>query len=177
MMQSRMYNDNYLKEKRAQKSQNYQQIIQILFKKTGNDIYYRFSELKKTLFDACKNEYIKYIDLLTRKTVEKDGLVYVLDEQNQTAGVYNVNSTEEEILIPKSVFYESKEFIVTAIIENSFYYKNKVKSVKFAEDSKLRYIDKNSFSYCSIERITIPSTVNFIGQMTFFHCDKLKSVT
>lgn len=73
---------NSLKEKRAQKSQNYQQIIQILFKKTGNDIYYRFSELKKTLFDACKNEYIKYIDLLTRKTVEKDGLVYVLDEQN-----------------------------------------------------------------------------------------------
>lgn len=43
----------------------------------------------------------------------------------------------------------------------------KLKSIEFSKDSELLVIDKSAFSYSSIERITIPSSVCQIGEFAF----------
>ena len=61
------------------------------------------------------------------------------------------------VTIPRSFNYESKEYIVTSILEGAFS-RSRIKSIDFESDSGLQIIYKGAFAYSFIETIGLPSS-------------------
>lgn len=59
-----------------------------------------------------------------------------MNEKEGTAGVFKSRSEEKTVMIPRSIEYESKEFIVTRIHKNSFE-NSEIESIEFPDDSEL----------------------------------------
>lgn len=75
-------------------------------------------------------------------TIELDGIVYLVNGEDKTAKITCCKSLETEtIIIPRSITYESTEFIILSILEKSFY-KSPIKSIQFPNDSMLQTIEK-----------------------------------
>ena len=95
--------------------------------------------------------------------------VFPLDSQFRLIGegAFKYSSLIEFITIPSNV---------TEICDNAFYGCSKLRSVVFAEDSKLRSIGQYAFKDTSIETITIPPLITEIREYTFCQCTNLRSV-
>ena len=90
-------------------------------------------------------------------------------------GVIGSNLVNDEIIIPRSIRYESTEYIVTSIVERAFY-KSDIKLIKFPTDSEIQIFEKESFSYSQIEKIKIPPHLKIIGESSFFRCIRLYKI-
>ncbi len=139
-------------------------------------------------------------DNLDEGKVEKDGIYYVLDEEKKEASVTFKNihyaSYKGEVTIPatitigdktyqvveigKDAFYESENLTSIAIganiktIQPAFYSCVRLKTVKFAQDSKLETIEKMAFQFCvSMESIELPEGLKKIDENAFNGCDEL----
>ena len=97
---------------------------------------------------------------------------YSKNEEETTAGVIGYQSSATEIIIPRSINHESKEYIVTSISVGAFYY-SYIRSVSFEPNSELRAIEKDAFSYSNLARIQIPSHVRQIYEHAFLCCKQL----
>lgn len=155
---------------------NYQQIIHLLFNKNVIDSSSEFLNIKSELLNSCKKGNVKMVDLLTRKKVNINGLSFVLNEEEMTAGVFRNINAEGNIFIPYSIQYESHEFIVTDIFENAFKNSSIIKSIQFPENSQIITIEKNAFANSSLERISIPQQVTVIFEGCFNCCFNLQKV-
>lgn len=151
----------------TQKADKYQQIIHHLFNSKGIYSNSKFFEIKNELFNKCYNEKILHVDLLTRELFEKDGLLYALDENEKKAGVFRNVSAKGDIFIPKSITYNSEEFLIIQIFDESFVNDQNINFIQFPENSKLIIIDKHVFSFSSIEKICFSSHVIEIGISAF----------
>lgn len=80
---------------------------------------------------------------------------------------------KNEVIIPRSIEYESKEFIVTTIHENAFKNTNKIESIEFPQDSKLSIIEEYAFMNSSLKKISIPASV---VQLTEGWCGRLSKL-
>lgn len=159
-----------------QKTKEHHQIYSFLFNNNGIDSHERFMQVKDELFVACQNEDVKLVDLLTRREVQQDGLSFALDDKELTAGVFRNISASGDIIIPRSVNYESSEYLVSTIYEKAFKECQTIKSVKFPENSELHLIEKDAFSNSSIENILVPPSVNKIEEGAFINCQNLSNV-
>ncbi len=82
---------------------------------------------------------------------------------------FNNDQQLTEVNIPASV---------TTIDKYAFYYCQALKTVTFAEGSKLTAIEDSTFAYCkSLTEITIPKSVTKVGECAFYACSALKSAT
>ena len=110
-------------------------------------------------------------------SVDHDNIIYSLNIEDKTASVvgYKQDSNIDNIIIPNSITYESVEYTVTILSENSFS-QSSIVSIQFAKGSQLRIIEKKAFFKSSIESITIPSKVTEIQDEAFMYCFKLKRV-
>ncbi|KAK8847853.1 hypothetical protein M9Y10_018888 [Tritrichomonas musculus] len=158
-----------------EKSAKYHQIIQILFNQNKNYSKMCIAENKKELFDACESDDIKFVNLIMANKIEQNGFSFILNENNLKASIFRCLSISNDVFVPKSIKHNLKEYNVTRIIENSFK-SNKVKSIRFSDDSKLEVIEKNSFLYSSLEEIVIPSSVTQIESSAFSECYQLKKI-
>ena len=93
------------------------------------------------------------------KKIAQGNLSFSLNKEDKTAAVIGFEDHEDHILIPRSIKYESDEFIITRISKDSFKYSS-IKSIDFPPDSGLHVIEKHAFIYSTIESLTIPSTVS-----------------
>ena len=75
---------------------------------------------------------------------EQDGIKYSLDEEKKIAFVLNLN-IKNDIFIPRSIVYNSQEYIITGIRPKAFNGIRKVHSVSFAESSEVKIIEPNAF--------------------------------
>ena len=117
-----------------------------------------------------ENVYTRKYDLLpkadlkkVKKNIEKLNIVYSqnklsyeLDSIRLKATIVNSNEACGDILIPRSVIYQSQEYIITMIDENSFRECTHLKSINFSKDSELRYIGKKAFYSSNITTLYIP---------------------
>lgn len=177
---SLLIKNNELRDKKKQqdkilrqKVEKYGQIIHLLFKNSGINSQSSFYQLCQKLRKACLKENVKLVDLLTRKKVQQNGLLYVLNEKEGTAGVFRNLTDKNEVIIPRSIEYESKEFIVTTIHENSFKNSNKIESIDFPQDSNLSIIEEYAFLNSSLKKISIPASV---VQITEGWCGRLSKL-
>lgn len=84
----------------VKKNENlHQEIIKILFNSTGIDKYSKFLKVKKDLLKACNNFNVEIVDLLTCKKVKQDGLLYVINEKQKTAGLFRLIKSKKEIFL------------------------------------------------------------------------------
>ncbi|KAK8841588.1 hypothetical protein M9Y10_027213 [Tritrichomonas musculus] len=149
-----------LKEKKEflkQKRSNYEEIIQYLFRKDGIYSKSNFNDIKKELLKECEDENIKNIELLTRKEVICNGFSFVLDEKEKTAGLFRCFISSSKYKLPRALIIQGEEYVVTSIFSNSFKSFKSIESIELP--SELRFIDSFSFNFCSIERMTLPSTI------------------
>lgn len=67
----------------------------------------------------------------------KNGLIYLLNEEDQTAGVAGNDSADCKIFIQRSATCGEYEFIVTRFMSHSFQDSNSIKTVQFPPDSQI----------------------------------------
>lgn len=158
------------------KKSRHQKVIEILFNTETNDFLSILSENKNKLIEACQiGDYI-YVDIYTRKRIEKDGLVYILNKYKKTVGLFSDKNEREEVFVPHSIQYKNQELIVTDLSEYSFINSKKIKSIKFSDDSALKRIGKYAFSNSTIESILVPMHVEKIEESSFTYCNCLEKV-
>lgn len=93
------------------------------------------------------------------KTTLENGLTLELDSNNFTAHIIESPKTKGNLIIPRSVVFQSKEYDITSIKKYSFLHNKKIRSIDFAERSSLLLIEEKSFKFSSIKVLHIPSSV------------------
>ena len=58
------------------------------------------------------------------KRIKVGNLIYSINQENKTASIINAISAIGNIIIPRSVTYESEEYLVISILESAFYLSN-----------------------------------------------------
>ena len=81
-----------------------------------------------------------------------------------------------DVLIPRSINYETQEFIITRIFKGAFKDSDQIKLVQFPSDSELQIIEKEAFANSSIEKIIFPSSVTKICENSFYQCENLSRI-
>lgn len=107
--------------------------------------------------------------------MEQDNIIYLINEKEKTASVVGCNSNNSKIFLPASINYELNEYPVTSIKKKAFEFCS-ITSIEFSENSKLQTIEEYAFNKASIESITIPSEVTFIGYFAFSYCYQLQHI-
>ena len=107
---------------------------------------------------------------------EESGLSYELNNRDFTAKIVSSPNACDDIFIPRSIFHQTYEYIITEINEVSFKHNNKINTIVFSDDSELLIIYKEAFSNCTFKSITIPKHVKIIGEGSFYECQNLKTV-
>ena len=110
------------------------------------------------------------------KRVNQDGLTYLIDENEQKAKIVDYYEDRNNFLIPRSIKYKSKEYIVISISKDAFEMSQNIKSIRFESDSELQIIEKDAFTCSSIESIFIPASVIDIKAGWCIYADKLTTV-
>lgn len=114
-----------------------------------------------------------------------DGLYYLLDKRNLTAGVtyknqvyanYNKDWDITTAIIPETVKYRGKDYRVTSIEGYAFNSCENLTTVTIP--NSVKSIGIYAFAHCySLSSVTIPNGVKSIGGGAFFDCRSLTSVT
>lgn len=91
-------------------------------------------------------------------TVEKDRIIYSLDENQKISNIIGCTINENEIIIPYSITHNSTEYVVMSLAKESFA-ESKIKSIKFDSNSKVKSIEEKAFYLSSIEELSIPSSL------------------
>ena len=107
--------------------------------------------------------------------VKIDGICYNLNSEGKTAEV-TYEKYSGEVVIPSSITSEGKEYTVTSIGENAFYYCFGLTSITIP--NSVTSIGAYAFFGCSgLTSITIPNSVTSIGDEAFARCTGLTSIT
>lgn len=90
---------------------------------------------------------------------QKNGLDFELNKSNLTAKIIRSSKAAGDINIPRSIFYENEEYVITSISEKIFKNNRNIKSITFSMDSEIHSIGKEAFSFSFVENLTIPPSV------------------
>ena len=106
-----------------------------------------------------------------------DGIYYnkLSSDEVEVANDGNGNSYFGIVIIPKTVIFNNREYIVTAIGNEAFSYCNALTSITIP--NSVKSIEGYTFTGCSsLTSITIPNSVISIGKGVFQRCSSLSSV-
>lgn len=90
---------------------------------------------------------------------QENGLSFELNQQSLTAKIINSPQAKDDVFIPRSINYQSQEYLIIRIEENSFKNNRKINSISFSEDSEMRSIGSKAFCYSTIKILYIPSKI------------------
>ena len=107
--------------------------------------------------------------------IEEDNIFYKINETEKTAYIFDNNFAQGTIFIPRSIEYQTKEFIITKILKESFA-KSSILSINFPADSELKVIEEKSFFKSKLATISIPPSVLKLSDGCFDGAKKLKTI-
>ena len=110
------------------------------------------------------------------KQVLQDGLKYLINEEEEKAVIVGYYENRNIFLIPRSIKYESQEYIIQSISRDAFKNSLFIKSIEFSSDSELQTIEEGAFLFSSILSIFIPPHVTKICENAFSHCFQLRRI-
>lgn len=84
----------------------------------------------------------------------EDNIIYLINTEEKTASVIGIENQVDEIIIPSSV----GGFIITSISSGAFR-SSSIKSIRFSKESRIKKIEKYSFSLSTIESLEIPQSL------------------
>ena len=106
---------------------------------------------------------------------EVDGLYY------QTTGANTVKVIERnysnftgEVAIPETVVYNKINYAVTGIGDHAFSSNKTITSI--IVPNTVNFIEASAFSYSNIASVTLPETIETIGNEVFMSCHRLESI-
>lgn len=111
-----------------------------------------------------------------KKILTDSGLIYILNEKEKTAILERDKTAVGDIVIPRSIIYNSEEFIITEILENSFNGSINIYSISFQENSEITKIGEGAFFHSSIHSISLPLKLIEIPSFLISCCFNLQSV-
>lgn len=118
----------------------------------------------------------KFINSPNITEYTEDSLVFQLNQDDSTAVVISYqNNNLPEVTIPSYVNYHSHKFTVIGLKSKSFSENENLKKIIFPEDSKVEFLEDNTFGNSKIESITIPSSVKKIDSC-FENCTNLVKI-
>lgn len=85
-------------------------------------------------------------------------MIYAINEEDKTASIVN-DDARNYVYIPKSINYNNQNYNVIRIKEGSFRNNKSIYSLNFPNDSFVQKIEKDSFTFSSIESLFIPSSI------------------
>ena len=112
------------------------------------------------------------------KIIEENNLIFELHKSTLTAEVYFSKKAYGDIYIPRSLKYDSNEYLITSIKYNpTCYAKYNIKSINFPEDSAVSIIRSKSLSESSIEKLYIPESIEILEDEWCNMTNKLTNIT
>lgn len=90
---------------------------------------------------------------------DQNGLTYQLDKSNFTCKIVYSPNVKDDIIVPRSIKYETSDYIITGIEKCSFRKNFSIRSITFSLDSELQAIEKKAFSVSSVSKISFPSSL------------------
>ena len=106
---------------------------------------------------------------------DQQGIIYSINEKEKTASIIGEKCEKSEIIIPRSIDYESNTYIVTSISVCAFD-SSEIKSIQFPPDSELKTFSINSFSNSQIESLSIPSSLIELEEGWCYNMPELKKI-
>ncbi|KAK8883702.1 hypothetical protein M9Y10_042800 [Tritrichomonas musculus] len=155
---------------------NYQDVIQFIFEDNS------YPDIKSDYLNLVAEEYdrestLPIIHLYPAQKVEgENGLLYILDDEKKEAGIAGINVYNENVVVPRSIIHNNKEYLITSVVERAFYNSNKIKNFFFSDDSELKLIEKYSFTVSSLEYIKIPPKVAKIDEYAFSSLENIQKI-
>ena len=162
---------------------------------TAITIYCEATSAEKGWISNWNNHRPMYYGITQDNKIEKDGIIYVVE--NNEAIVTRYVGKDTKVSIPFNVKINDKMYNVTKIGDKAFSY-SAITSVRlsniitigygaFSDCTSLKYIEipsnvtkieNHTFSKCvSLTSITIPNSVTEIGNEAFSECKSLTSIT
>ena len=89
----------------------------------------------------------------------RNGICYELDDNKHIAKIIYSPDAKGNIMIPQSVQYLNHEYKIKVICNGAFKNNTSIKSISFAPDSEINIIERYAFAYSSLEKISIPSSL------------------
>ena len=103
---------------------------------------------------------------MLKKSIKKDGLIFNLNDESHTASIKRLDGIFDSIEIPRSINFQSSEYVIKSIMPLTFYEgydsKRRVKSVSFAKDSEISIFSSKSFYFSSIESLSLPASLEHL---------------
>ena len=109
--------------------------------------------------------------------IQQHNICYEINEKELTAEITFSPNAQRTIFFPPSIEYESHEYKIINIKEDSFKDNKNIKSIEIPDESYLKTISKDAFSYSSIKSLTIPSQVDKLEDGWCHNIFNLNSVT
>lgn len=123
-------------------------------------IIIHIDRFKKKLIQKFLNQsQIIQILKVEMRFTDSNGISYELNEENLTGQVVWSLEASGSITIPRSVVYDSKEYVIVSIHSGSFQRNHKIKAIQFPENSEIRLIESGAFSSSSLELLSLPSSI------------------
>lgn len=93
-----------------------------------------------------------------------------MNEKDLTGQIVWPLQASGTITIPRSVFYDSKEYLIMSIHSGAFQRNHGIKEIEFPENSEVRIIESGSFSSSSLEKLSLPKSIeNLEDGWTLFY--------
>lgn len=86
----------------------------------------------------------------------QNGLLFILNYEDHTAHITLAQESYRDFYIPRSVFYDSKEYVIKSI--KNYVFKN-AKTIKYDENSEITTVGKEFANSSRIESISFPQSI------------------
>ena len=83
----------------------------------------------------------------------------MINQKDETASAIGVSYVSNYIYIPRSIKYESKEYVVTSVSNCAFTSQLRIKLIKFGQDSEIWMIESNALAISKVEQFYLPASV------------------
>ena len=103
-----------------------------------------------------------------------NNLAFSLNEDNKTATIAYSEKAKGDIFVPKSIFIDANEYLISGIENYAFFNNISINSISFADDSELESIGEDVFFNCSIKKLSIPASLKHLKEGW---CNKVSQLT
>lgn len=107
--------------------------------------------------------------------ITQNSIVYNIYKKKSVAHIHESPNVQGDVIIPSTIQYYPKEYDVTLICDNAFS-NSSIDSLKFASESKVKFIGNLAFASSPLFRLQIPASLEILADNWCQGADQLRQV-